>query len=122
MTPPIFPTCVASAPVTALLGTNPTRLYPFDDAPQGVASPYAVWQMIPGGSPANNLADRPDMDAFSLQVDVYAASSTDVIAVAAALRDAIEPVATITRWGAQDTDPDTKHKHIGFDVDWYVPR
>lgn len=122
MYPPIFPTCVASAAVTARLGTNPTRLYPFDEAPQGVATPYAVWQVIPGGSPANNLAARPDMDSWSLQVDVYAETGADASDVAAALRDAIEPHAHITRWGPQDTDPDTQHKRISFDVDWFVPR
>ncbi|MGL4711664.1 MAG: tail completion protein gp17, partial [Shewanella sp.] len=46
---PIFVVCRASTAVTDLLGTNPTRLYPFGQAPQNVAKPYAVWQVI-GGS------------------------------------------------------------------------
>lgn len=121
MQPPIFATCAADASVTALLGTAPTRLYPFAEAPQAVSLPYAVWQNI-GGSPENYLGDRPDMDDYSLQVDVYAVSVTSAIAVATALRDAIEPVAYIERWGEQTTEKDTGYRRVSFDVSWHVPR
>lgn len=122
MQPPIYPVCAAVPAVTALLGSAPTRLYPFDEAPQGTALPYAVWRVIPGGRPENHLGDAPDIDRWSLQVDVYARTGNDATAVTEALRDAIEPHAHIVRWGDQDTDPDTRNKHIGFDVSWYVPR
>ncbi len=121
MQPPIFPTCAADPAVTALLGTDPTRLYPFGEAPQDVTLPYAVWRHV-GGSPENYLGSVPDIDSSTLQVDVYAATGSDATAVTEALRDAIEPVAHIVRWGDQDTDPDTGNKHISFDVDWLVPR
>lgn len=122
MSPPIFAVCAASPAVTALLGAGTTRLYPFGEAAQGVERPYAVWQIIPGGGPANTLGDRPDVDRYTLQVDVYARTVSDASAVTVALRDAIEPHAHIVRWGAQDTDPDTGDRHIGFDVSWHVPR
>jgi hypothetical protein len=122
MLPPIFAVCAASAAVTALLGTAPTRLYPFGEAPQGVALPYAVWQGLPGGGPLNHLGDRPDMDQWLLQVDVYARTVADATAVVEALRDAIEPHAYITRWGTQETDRDTGHRRLGFDVSWHRPR
>ncbi|APC45952.1 hypothetical protein QHH_40 [Halomonas phage QHHSV-1] len=121
MQPPIFPVCAADPAVTALLGTGPTRLYPFGEAPQGVALPYAVWQVVTG-SPENFLGDRPDIDGLTVQVDVYAATGSSAIEVAEALRDAIEPHAHIVRWGGQETDPDTSRRRIGFDVDWFVPR
>ena len=121
MQPPIFATCAADPAVTALLGTGPTRLWPWGEAPQATALPYAVWQHV-GGAPENYLGDRPDMDAFSLQLDVYATTGASATAVAEALRDAIEPVAYIERWGAQETDPDTGHRRISFDVSWHVPR
>lgn len=121
MTPPIFPTCAADPGVTALLGTLPTRLYPFGKAPAGVALPYAVWRTVTG-APENYLADRPDIDGATLQVDVYAATPGDATAVAEALRAAIELKAHIVRWGGDDTDPDTGHYHVSFDVDWWVHR
>ena len=121
MHPPIFAVCAAVPAVTDLLGTAPTRLYPFGEAPQRTALPYAVWQII-GGAPDNYLGGLPDIDEFSLQVDVYAATGSSASAVATALRDAIEPHAYITRWGQQETDSDTGHRRINFDVSWHVPR
>lgn len=121
MFPPIFAVCAASAAVKALLGSNPVRLYPFAEAPQGVIHPYAVWQIV-GGSPENYLNQVPDLDGFSLQVDVYAATGTSARDVAKALRDAIEPIAHITRWGGESKDPDTASYRISFDVAWLTPR
>ncbi|SHK68483.1 DUF3168 domain-containing protein [Halomonas caseinilytica] len=119
MFPPIYALCTADSAVSELLGS---RLYPAGDAPQGVALPYAVWQIIPGGAPENYLADRPDADSYTLQVDVYASSVSAAGDVTEALRDVIERHAYIVRWGALDTDPDTGNRHISFDVDWIVHR
>lgn len=121
MFPPIFQVCAADPAVTALLGAVPTRLYPFGEAPQGVSYPYAVWQTF-GGAPENYLGNRPDLDNFALQVDVYADTGASARSVAAALRDAIEPHAYITRWGGESVDQETKRYRISFDVDWYVAR
>lgn len=118
---PIFAVCAASPQVTALLGTVPTRLYPFGEAPEGVAKPYAVWQLI-NGSPENFLAGRPDLDGYTLQVDVYAATATSARAVTAAISAAIELVAYVTRWGGESKDSATKNYRSSFDIDWLVPR
>lgn len=59
--PPLFPLCASDSSVTALLGTNPVRLFMFGMAPQGVQKPYAVWQMV-GGSPESYLSGRPDSE------------------------------------------------------------
>lgn len=120
MFPPIYEVCAASSEVQAALGT-PVRLYPFGEAPQGVALPYAVWQTL-GGSPENYLKQRPDVDQFTLQIDVYATSATAARNVARALRNAIEPVAYITRWNGEDRDQETKNYRVSFDVDWWVQR
>lgn len=121
MYPPIYAVCSADTGVTALLG-SPPRLYPFGEAPQGVATPYAVWRVVTG-SPENYLAGRPDIDGWTIQVDVYdAGSGTNVINVAKAIRDAVELKARIGRWGGQDRDPDTGSYHVSFDVDWMTPR
>ena len=121
MYPPIFATCAASASVKALIGSNPVRLYPFGMAPQGVTLPYVVWQSI-YGQPENYINQVPDCDKYSLQVDVYANTESSCRAVAMALRDAIEPVAHITNWRGESTDPETLHKRYSFDVDWFVKR
>jgi hypothetical protein len=121
MFPPIFQVAAADAAVTALLGVNPTRLYPFGQAPDGVELPYAVWQLV-SGSPENYLAGRPDIDGFTLQVDVYAASGSSARSVGAALRDAIELTAHIVRWGGESKDVATGRYRLSFDADWFVHR
>ncbi|KPX44837.1 Uncharacterized protein ALO68_03855 [Pseudomonas syringae pv. helianthi] len=118
---PIFAVCAADEGVTALLGVSPTRLYPFDDAPEGVAKPYAVWQLITG-SPENYLAGRPDVDGFTLQVDVYAATGAQARAVTDAISHAIELKAYVVRWGGERKDTETKLYRSSFDIDWLVPR
>lgn len=118
---PIFEVAKASAAVVAVLGANPTRLYPFGEAPAGVAYPYAVWQGV-GGLPENYLGQRPDADNLTTQVDVYGQSATSVRAVADALRDAFEPVAYVVSWRGESRDPDTLSYRVGFDVAWIVQR
>lgn len=121
MIAPIFAVCAASQAVNSLIGGDTLRLYPFGLQDDNVIYPYAVWQNITG-SPENYLAQRPDADFFTLQVDAYADTVDEVIAVATALRDAIEPHAHITRWGGQERDPETKRYRYSFDVDWIVNR
>lgn len=121
MIAPIFNVCAASPAVTALIGSNPVRLYPFGLQDDVVAYPYVVWQNI-SGAPENYLDRRPDADSYTLQVDVYADTVTSATAVATALRDAIEPHAYITRCGGQSRDPTTKRYRYSFDVDWIVLR
>lgn len=121
MFPPIFQVAAADPGVTALLGNAPVRLFPFGEAPEGVTLPYAVWQLA-AGSPENYLAGRPDMDGFTLQIDVYAATGSSARDVGAALRDAIELNAYIVRWGGESRDNETNRYRLSFDVDWLVHR
>ncbi|ANF84642.1 hypothetical protein A7J50_1203 [Pseudomonas antarctica] len=118
---PINAVCAADDGVKALLGSGPQRLYSFGDAAQDAPKPYAVWQTI-GGDPENYLAGRPDIDGYTLQVDVYATCGKDARDAARALRDAIEPHAYIIRWGGESRDPVTKNYRYSFDVSWFVPR
>lgn len=121
MIPPIFPLCIASPPVLLAFGATPTRVYPFGLIEGAPGWPYAVWQTV-SGSPENYLAQRPDVDALTTQVDVYAKNEESLIQAAKALRDAFEPRGYITRWGSQMLDPETKLLRLSFDVDWLVPR
>ncbi|HEE9760158.1 DUF3168 domain-containing protein [Pseudomonas sp. NPDC089392] len=122
MTPPIFQICSQATGVTALLGAGANlRLYSFGEAPQDVAKPYAVWQLV-NGEPENYLAGRPDADGVTLQIDIYGTTGTSVRQVRDAIRDAIELRAYVTRWGGEGRDPTTKNYRASFDVDWIVHR
>ena len=122
MYPPIFARCSANAGVQALLGSGAAcRLYLFGQAEKDVTRPYAVWQLV-GGAPENYLGETPDADNFTIQIDVYATSAASCRSVAAAIRDAVEPVAYIINWGGESRDPETSNYRYSFDVDWIVSR
>ena len=116
---PIFAVCAADAGVIALLGTNPTRLYPFGEAPQDTVKPYAVWQVV-SGSPINYLNCVPSTDRYGLQVDVYADTASEAEAVVAAMRRVIGQQAYITGFGIDTKDKDTHSYRKGLDVAWLV--
>lgn len=118
---PIFPVVAASSAVTAVLGTAPVRFWPFGEAPEGSVLPYSVWQTV-NGTPENYLGNAPDLDSYTLQVDVYAATGSSARAAAKALRDAIEPHAHIVRWGGESREKETNLYRFSFDVDWLTPR
>lgn len=121
MFPPIFSICAADATVKSLLGVTPTRLYPFGKAPENVTRPYAVWQQITG-TPENFIGDVPDIDSYTVQVDVYSLDEATARQVAQALRNAIEPSAHIVAWRGESIDPETGDSRISFDVDFWVNR
>lgn len=121
MYPPVFSLAVASGGVTALLGATPTRLWPFDRAPQSPTKPYVVWQQT-SGVPENYLGTLPDADNFTAQIDVYADTADSARDVAEALRDAFEPSAYVTRWSGESRDSETNNYRFSFDVDFIVTR
>lgn len=121
MIAPIFSVCAASQAVKDYWVPTPSGSIPSGYQDDNIVYPYAVWQNI-GGSPENYLNQRPDADHYTLQVDVYGDTDADVIAVARALRDAIEGKAYISRWGEQSRNDSTMKYRYSFDVDWITTR
>jgi hypothetical protein len=121
MTPPIFPAIVASNAVTDWLGLNPTRFYPFKDAPQDGVRPYAVYQVI-NGTPENYLDDASDIDQVSVQIDVYADDGDDSESIAKVIRAAIEGLCYVTSFRDWGKEPKTLLYRYMLEVDWFVER
>ena len=121
MLPLLFQIVVANPAVTALLGVNPTRCYPWGEVPQNCPKPYAVWQII-SGNPENYLDSPTDMDGVSIQIDVYSDIAASTISVAKALRTAIESQATLTAFRQWPREPDTRLYRWQLDVDFFVER
>lgn len=120
-TPPIFAICKADPEVTALLGTDITRLFMFGMAPQGVQTPYAVWQVV-SGNPENYISCRPDTDSYTLQIDAYANTAETARQVAGAIRNAIEDHCHVVSYRGESRDTETMNYRSSFDVDWIVNR
>lgn len=121
MMPPLFPLVAAAPAVQALLGTEPVRFFPFGAAPQSVALPYAVWQIV-GGEPENFLGQRPDADTYTVQIDVYADSIESTTSTITALRDALEDRAHIVLWLGCSRDDKTGRWRGTFRLDWIEQR
>lgn len=120
MTPPLFELLVADAGITAVFGTLPTRIYPIE-APGNVSKPYAVFQTI-FGSPENNLNERPNIDFWSIQIDVFSDDIGQLRDAAEAMRDALELHAHITSWDGDSRDFATKLFKYSFTVEFWHNR
>lgn len=120
-TAPIFTCCASDSGVTALLGTDPLRIFMYGLAPQKIQKPYAVWQVI-GGSPENYLSGRPDTERHALQIDVYADSASQARAALGSIEHAIELSCYVTRYGGESRDAETKSYRSSMDVDWHTYR
>lgn len=125
MYPPIFAACNVPAVQALLRATGgPLRFWMFGQAPQKTVYPYAVWRWT-FGSPENYLSGRPDTDAITITIDVYASPDQGpsvARSVADALRDAVEGHAHITAWRGESRDPQTESWNSSFDVDFIVDR
>lgn len=124
MYPPLFETIKNNAGVKAVLGNSP-RVYPHGRSPAPsdplYALPYAVFQMI-NGQAENYLNQIPNTDDYTVQVDCYGATVDSATNAARAIRDAIEPVAYVARYGGQFKDPDTNLFRYSMDLDWITYR
>ena len=122
MYPDIFTLAKNSAAVTALLGNNPVRFWPFGTAPQNEQRPYAVHQLV-YGTPANTLSCPPSEDMMGVQVDAYARNVSEARSVADALRDAIEDdMNHVVAWNGEDFEPATGLWRVSFTAEFWVPR
>lgn len=122
MYPPIFSIATGSGAVTALLGSNPTRFYPFSSAPQNETRPYAVHQLI-YGNPDNSLSCIPSEDLYGIQVDAYAQTATAAREVAAALRDAFEASYNhVVAWNGEEKDIPTGLYRVSMTVEFWTER
>ncbi|MFC0677525.1 DUF3168 domain-containing protein [Lysobacter korlensis] len=117
MLPTVYATLQASPAVVALVGN---RVFRHGSAPQDVARPYVTWA-VAGGAPENGF-DGACADAFRVQVDCWSDSDAGVETLAAAVRDAIEPVAHLVAYVADERDFQTQRFRIGFAFDWILGR
>lgn len=122
LAPPIYSVLQANVSVRSVLG-NPVRVYSFGqaEASPNLAKPYLVWQTI-GGTPENYLGDRPEVDTWNIQVDIWADDAKSARSVAEKVLNAVEGVAYVMSFNGEDRDPTTGDFRFSFDVDWIVHR
>jgi len=113
MTPPIVSLLVASSAVTAIIGANPSRIFP-DEAIQAATPPYIVWSTTVGS--AYILMDAPPpADHVRTTLQIYAMSATERDALYEAARAALEANGYLASLNFSGYDPDTKRYTVSFD-------
>lgn len=118
---PVFELARASPQVMQVLSKGGVlRFYRFGEAPQGVESPYAVWQLV-YGSPLNRLSGVPDEDSYGVQVDVYS-EKQEVADIAVRLRDAFELSGYIVGWNGETREAETRLYRFSFRVEFMTSR
>jgi hypothetical protein len=125
MLPPIFPLLSSDSSVTGLVGAPPNcRIYQFGMAPdEGTpryAEPYVTWFLV-AGVPYNSMSDRPNGDAYRVQVDVWAKTASEGLAVARAIRDALEVHAHMLM-SSTDRDQETRLYRYSLDFQFIEHR
>lgn len=124
MHPPFF-RLVNVPTVQAVFGANPMAVFEFGKADEDVIKAnggvYATFQTV-NGFPENNLSDRPTMDDWTIQVDVFGRTSEEAELGAKVLRDAVELDAHVSRFLPQGKDEPTKKYRYSFDVDFLTAR
>lgn len=126
--PPVFPLLAAAPAVTAIVGTNPVRVYPGGVIPQAASMPAIAWLVV-AGVPENMLGDRTVVDNQRVQIDCWADNFDAAMALFEAVRAALEGAAYLV--GINDPegissntqfDPDTRRYRISSDWSFWVSR
>jgi uncharacterized protein DUF3168 len=115
---PIYVLAAASPTVVGLLKApqGKLRFFLFGEADQNTLKPYAVWQTV-GGSPENYLGNRPDADAWTTQVDVYAEDPlgpSKARTLAFALIESLEGAAYVTSYNGEYKEAETRLFRFSF--------
>lgn len=121
MIPPIVPLLTADAAVTALVGDDPFRIYPFDQAPLKTEYPYITYTVV-SGTPQNKLDSVPSMDVMQVQMDVWGSEQAHTLDLAAAARDVLETHAHMTFIGNFSRDPQTRSYRVTMTFDYFNNR
>lgn len=106
----------------ALLGTSPTRLWPFGQAPKDETRPYATHQLIVG-FPLNMISGTPSMDIMTLQIDCFSKTASTSRKLAFTIGSALEQRhVVVTSWDLEEIDQPTGLYRMAFSADFLVSR
>lgn len=106
----LFQLIKQSPACTAVLGDNPIRFFEFGTAPQLEQLPYATFQLI-NGTPFNKLSGPAGADQITYQIDAWAKSTSEIKALAHAIREAIEDSGYIVFFNTGKDDESGLFRH-----------
>lgn len=119
---PVYSLLGASGAVTAIIGSHPTMRCFEGTAPQDTPRPYVAWAAVAGAGPENYLGELPAMDQARVQVDCFAKDLPDTVALAKAVRNAIEPSAHMVSTPITLYEPETELYRVILEFDFFTAR
>lgn len=115
------------APIYATLNTSAVknivanRIYAFGSAPQNVLAPYITWFVV-ATDPHNQISGAPCGDTDTIQIDCWTGPKdgreSDCVALAKAVRDALDEAGQANRVIINTRDADTKLFRISLQVEF----
>lgn len=96
------------------------RLFLAGLAPDEVKLPYVVWQQI-SRNPLNTLGNRPKMDDYLIQIDVYSHQYQQAQAIAHEIERILETECRV-RGSRIEQDPITKNFRVLLEIEMLNPR
>lgn len=115
-------------PIYALLTDDPAvygivniRVFPHGEAPQDTTKPYVTWFLVTS-APENNLSAIPNVDKCTVQIDCWHKSSSGVVELATAVRNAIESSGHVIGIIINQREPDTRLYRLAMQYDYFLNR
>lgn len=118
MNPDIFPILKADSAVTALLGANPLRVYPWASAPEKPQAPYATYGVF-NGNPENYQAQAPDITRMGTQIDIWAKSEKSAHEIFDAINAALNNVGHLINYQTVTSDNVTGLYNARMEFDFW---
>lgn len=118
MMSPVFNILNNSAPVKALLGTSPLRVFPWGQAPPNSVKPYATYGVF-NGNPENYLDCPADIDRLGTQIDIWASSGRSCEDCFNAIRTALEGIGHLIGFQSALRDSETQLYTARMEFDFW---
>lgn len=96
---------------------NLFNVFAFGEAPQGVKSPYIVYQTI-SGAPFYAINHSISHDVISLQIDIYSENQPDVINIFKIIKKDLTNSFIISRYNGLSREFDTRLYRASFDLNY----
>lgn len=116
MIAPIYSLLSGNSSVSAIVGT---RIYPGGTIPQDAVLPAIVWLAV-SGVPNTTMTEHSPVDAVRVQIDCWATTYTQALALATAARTALQDAGNFQSLNPDSFDPTTKRYRVSFDFVFQV--
>lgn len=118
MFPNVYALLQGAAAVVAIVGTKIGR---HGSMPQETVAPYITWVIV-ADQPHDTLSESPGSDFSTVQIDCWSADDAQAVALARAVRNALDAAGHHNRVVVDLREPETKLYRVGIEADLITQR